>query len=134
MRGAKDDKTEHARGLRRDATRAELLLWSKLRSRQLGGFKFVRQEPVGRYVVDSVCRDRRMIVEVDGGQHAGSHGDAIRDRWLHDHNYRILRFWNNDVLRNTDGVLETILSALLVEAPPHPVAYSDRPLPASGER
>ena len=136
MRGANESKTDRARKLRRDSTRAELLLWNRLRSRQLGGFKFVRQAPIGRYVADFVCRERRMIVELDGGQHATSEADQIRDRWLRDHRYRVIRFWNNDVLANTSGVLETILRALLAEPPPHPNLVLDevRPLPASGER
>jgi very-short-patch-repair endonuclease len=134
MRGAREAKTDRARRLRRDSTRAELHLWNKLRARQLAGFKFVRQEPVGPYVTDFICRESRLVIEVDGGQHATDQRDLVRDQWLRDHNYRILRFWNNDVLTNTEGVLETILSTLLAETPPHPVADGDRPLPASGER
>ena len=136
MRGANEGKTDHARKLRHISTRAELLLWNKLRARQLGGFKFIRQEPIGRYVVDFVCRERRLVVEVDGGQHATSRLDPIRDEWLRARNYRILRFWNNDVLGNIEGVLETILSAMLAALPPHPNLVADevRPLPASGER
>jgi very-short-patch-repair endonuclease len=111
-----------------------MLLWNRLRSRQLEGFKFVRQEPIGRYVVDFLCRDRRLIVEVDGGQHGSNESDSVRDQWLRQRNYRVLRFWNNDVLQNTEGVLQTIMSAMLADAPPHPVAFGDRPLPASGER
>jgi very-short-patch-repair endonuclease len=134
MRGSREAKTDRARRLRRGSTRAELLMWNKLRARQLAGFKFVRQEPVGPYVADFICRESRLVVEVDGGQHATDRRDLVRDQWLLDHNYQVLRFWNNDVLTNTEGVLETILSTLLVEAPPHPVAAGDRPLPASGER
>jgi very-short-patch-repair endonuclease len=74
--------------------------------------KFVRQEPIGRYVVDFVCREQRLVIEVDGGQHATDTRDAVRDKWLAEHRYRVLRFWNNDVLRNMDGVLETIALAL----------------------
>jgi very-short-patch-repair endonuclease len=77
--------------------------------------KFVRQEPIGPYVVDFICRERRLIVEVDGGQHAESKRDLIRDQWLVDHRYRVLRFWNNDVMMNIDGVLETIATALNAE-------------------
>jgi very-short-patch-repair endonuclease len=95
----------------------------------LGGLKFVRQEPIGAYVVDFVCRERRLIVEIDGSQHAMDNRDAIRDKWLTDHRYRIMRFWNNEVLENTEGVWETILAAASAEAPPHP-----NPLPARGER
>ncbi len=119
MRGVNEVKTGRARRLRKSATDAETALWYKLRSRSLNGYKFVRQEPIGPYIVDLICRERRLIVEVDGGQHANSARDAVRDKWLVDHNYRVLRFWNNDVLENMAGVLETIATAL-AEAPPHP--------------
>jgi very-short-patch-repair endonuclease len=95
----------------------------------LGGFKFVRQEPIGPYVVDFVCREKRLVVEVDGGQHAASRRDAARDRWLVEHRYRVLRFWNNEVLGNIEGVWETIFAATSAAAPPHPDL-----LPASGEK
>ncbi len=119
MRAANEMKTERARRLRKAATNAEMALWCRLRSRRLNGYKFVRQEPVGPYTVDFACRDRRLVIEVDGGQHAENTRDVIRDKWLVDHNYRVLRFWNNDVLNNVAGVLETIATAL-AEAPPHP--------------
>jgi very-short-patch-repair endonuclease len=119
MRAANEIKTGHARRLRKAATDAETALWYRLRSRALDGYKFVRQEPVGSYIVDLACRERRLVVEVDGGQHAGNLRDAVRDKWLVEHNYRVLRFWNNDVLGNMAGVLETIATAL-AEAPPHP--------------
>ena len=119
MREARDQQTERARRLRRNATDAENELWQRLRSRSLLGFKFVRQEPIGPYTVDFLCRERRLIVEVDGGQHADSQRDVIRDDWLRSHNYRVVRYWNNDVLRNIEGVLEN-LAAVLAEAPPHP--------------
>jgi len=77
----------------------------------------VRQEPIGPYVVDFACRERRLIVEVDGGQHADNQDDVVRDRWLTEHRYRVLRFWNNDVVQNIDGVLETIAAALSTERP-----------------
>jgi very-short-patch-repair endonuclease len=129
MCSAKVTKTGLARRLRKNSTIAETKLWWRLRSRGLNGFKFVRQEPTGPYVADFVCREHRLIIEVDGGQHAESKRDAVRDKWLCEHQYRILRFWNNDVIGNLEGVLETILAALPAEAPPHP-----DPLPASGER
>jgi very-short-patch-repair endonuclease len=119
MREAKESQTNRARNLRRNATDAENALWQQIRARALLGHKFVRQEPIGPYTVDFICRERRLIVEVDGGQHADNAHDAVRDRWLRDRNYRVLRFWNNDVLGNMPGVLETIAAAL-VEAPPHP--------------
>jgi very-short-patch-repair endonuclease len=112
MRGAKVVVTQRARRLRRDSTDAERKLWYRLRGRSIPGFKFVRQEPIGPYVADFICRERRLIVEVDGRQHAGSQRDLMRDRWLAEHGYRLLRFWNNDVMANIDGVLETIAEAL----------------------
>ena len=136
MRGAKISSTRTARRLRRNSTTAEQRLWPRLRSRGLIGVKFVRQIPIGPYIVDFVCREHGLVVEVDGGQHAENEYDTARDRWLRDHGYRVLRFWNNDVIENTDGVLESIASSLRVESPPHPVLAKgeDRPLPASGER
>ena len=85
----------------------------------LGGQKFVRQEAIGPFIVDFVCRAHRLVIEVDGGQHAENISDKSRDRWLSDRGYRVLRFWNNDVIQNTEGVLEFI-SAALLETPPHP--------------
>jgi very-short-patch-repair endonuclease len=112
MRGAKVTTTQRARRLRRDSTDAERKLWYRLRARAMPGFKFVRQEPVGPYVIDFICRERRLIVEVDGSQHADSKRDLARDRWLAQHGYRVLRSWNNDVMGNVDGVLEAIAVAL----------------------
>src|SRR5690242_16569099 len=134
MRGPNEFKTERARRLRANSTKAELRLWRHLRARTLMGHKFVRQEPVGPYIVDFVCREQRLVIEVDGGQHATDKRDAIRDRWLAEHRYRVLRFWNNDVLGNTEGVLETIAAALPDERVPLTrIADAIRPLPASGE-
>jgi very-short-patch-repair endonuclease len=119
MRGPNEIKTERARRLRSQSTDAELKLWNRIRSRAINGYKLVRQEPIGPYVVDFVCRERRLIIEVDGGQHATDTRDAVRDEWLAAHRYRVMRFWNNDVLRNIDGVLQAIVTAL-AEDPPHP--------------
>ncbi len=127
MRGADAISTERARTLRRRSTDAELVLWRHLRDRQLGGFKFVRQEPVGPYCADFACRERRLVIEVDGGQHADSAADRLRDAALHELGYRTIRVWNNDVLGNIEGVLEMLKAEL--EIAPHPV-----PLPAGGER
>ena len=112
MRGADLTKTGLARRLRGVPTDAEKKLWYRIRARSLGGHKFVRQEPIGPYIVDFVCREQRLVIEVDGGQHATDPRDAVRDRWLAEHRYRVLRFWNNDVLGNMDGVLEAIALAL----------------------
>jgi very-short-patch-repair endonuclease len=120
MRGPRERKIATARFLRSRSTDAETKLWNRLRGRSINGYKFVRQEPVGPYIVDFICRERRLIVEVDGGQHATDPQDAVRDKWLRDHRYQVLRFWNNEVLGNIDGVLESIASALHEETPPHP--------------
>jgi very-short-patch-repair endonuclease len=104
-------KTSVARRLRQNATTAVQRLWGRLRSRSLYRAKFVRQEPIGPYTVDVVCRQHG-LVEVDGGQHSENKLDVVRDRWLREHGYCVLRFWNNDVIGNIEGVLEAIASAL----------------------
>ncbi|MDQ8729460.1 endonuclease domain-containing protein [Bradyrhizobium sp. LHD-71] len=120
--------TNIARRLRRDLTDAERALWHHIRDRRLDGWKFKRQVPVAGYVVDFLCADARLIIEVDGGQHAVRvAADAKRTEVLEAAGYLVLRFWNNDVLSNIDGVLEEIIATLPPE-PPHP-----NPLPA-GER
>jgi very-short-patch-repair endonuclease len=112
LRGKDQRRTERARSLRRALTPAEFALWSRIRGRQLGGCKFVRQEPIGRYYVDFVCRCRQLIVELDGGQHADRLENGQRDSELCALGYRVIRFWNNDVIDNLDGVLETLASEL----------------------
>ena len=112
MRGEDQKRTERARSLRRALTPAEFALWTRIRARQLDGFKFVRQEPIDRYYVDFVCRERRLIIELDGGQHAESLEDRHRDRALCALGYRVIRIWNNDVIENLDGVLQRLLSEL----------------------
>jgi very-short-patch-repair endonuclease len=98
-----------ARDLRSNATDAQLRLWSALRRRQLGGLRFRRQVPLGRFVVDLACYDARLVVEVDGGQHAEHcEEDIARAAWLESRGFRILRFWNNEVFENLEGVLESI--------------------------
>lgn len=127
MRGPDRKATSIARRLRSQQTNAETKLWRHLRNRQISGVKFVRQEPVDRYICDFVCRELKLIVEADGGQHSVSRADQVRDRRLSEIGYRVLRFWNNDILLNMDGVLQTIRSA--IHDAPHPA-----PLPACGER
>jgi very-short-patch-repair endonuclease len=105
-------KRDAARKLRRDATDAERTMWLLLRDRRLGGVKFRRQVPVGSYVADFASIEHRLVVEPDGGQHADSPSDVRRDAFLADAGWRVLRFWNNDMLTNRDGVLEVILRAL----------------------
>jgi very-short-patch-repair endonuclease len=112
MRGPNQTAVKRQRRLRRDSTDAEMRIWLALRDRRLGGFKFVRQEAIGPFVVDFVCRDRKQILELDGGQHSENKHDQVRDAFLANEGYKVLRFWNNDVMKNRDGVLEVILSEL----------------------
>jgi very-short-patch-repair endonuclease len=112
MRGPDRRKVSIERRLRRTSTDAEMVLWLALRDRRLSGFKFVRQEAIDSFIVDFVCRERNLIIEVDGGQHSESIKDRGRDAILTSAGYRVLRFWNTDVLQNRSGVLETILDAL----------------------
>jgi very-short-patch-repair endonuclease len=102
-----------ARELRKSQTDAEKMLWNHLRLRQMGDYKFRRQQPIGKYIVDFVCLEKRLIIEVDGGQHAeqGPY-DANRDSWLTSQGYRILRFWNNQIFNELDAVKETIFKVL----------------------
>jgi len=101
-----------AKTLRQNMSDAEHKLWSNLRNRQLSGHKFVRQQPVGRFIADFACREADLIVELDGGQHAECERDAVRTAALAEHGYSVIRFWNDDVLTNLDGVLETIADHL----------------------
>jgi very-short-patch-repair endonuclease len=91
---------------------AETVLWNRIRNRQIDGHKFVRQQPMAGYICDFVCREKLLIIEVDGGQHNESASDVRRDRRLAEDGYRVLRFWNNDVLGNIESVLVTIQSTL----------------------
>ncbi len=113
-------------------TDAEHLLWHHLRNRELGGYKFRRQKPIGPFIVDFVCLEKNIVVEVDGGQHASQlKADVERSRHLAEKGFQVLRFWNNEVLNETESVLSFILSALCGETngnTPHP-----DPLPSRGE-
>jgi len=118
---------EIARRLRREMTDAELKLWDELRKRQAGGYRFRRQHPIGRFIVDFVCLSHRLVIEVDGATHGSDEEierDRIRTAWLESEGYRVLRVENTDVYENVDGVIETILHVLSRLAPrhPHPVA------------
>lgn len=106
--------TPIARKLRREPTDAETRLWSRLRGKQLGGHKFTRQFPIGGFVVDFAERTARIAIELDGGQHADSASDAERTAIIEAHGYQVIRYWNHDVLMNTDGVLEDILRHLSI--------------------
>ena len=105
-----------AQTLRKNASAPERILWSRLRGRQLGGFKFRQQRPIGPYVCDFVCLSEKVIVELDGSQHvAEASYDSRRDSVLRSNGFRVLRFWNGDVTRHLDTVLETIHEALYRE-------------------
>ena len=119
VRGAVcEDLRPYARKLRQAQTDAERRMWMLLRDRRLSGVKFRRQHPIGGYIADFCCPEARLIIEIDGGHHASNRSaDATRSRVLEVHGYRVLRFWNNEVLGNTAGVLERIVEALRT---PHP--------------
>jgi len=113
--------TTKAKELRRNPTEAERKLWRYLRLRQVGGYKFCRQQPLGPYIVDFVSLEKRLIVEVDGGQHSEQVDyDAERSAWLEAQGFRVLRFWDNEVLRSIDVVKEVIAEALNSEFNPPP--------------
>ena len=114
-----DGAGARARNLRRSMTEAEIRVWQMLRAHRTNGYKFRRQVPIGRYIADFVCHEARLVVEIDGGQHdRSSPRDTERSGFLQNEGYRILRFWNNEVLTNPDGVHETIVNAWA--ASPHP--------------
>jgi very-short-patch-repair endonuclease len=113
-------------------TDAERLLWRHLRNRELGGWKFKRQYPVGPFIVDFVCLEKNIVVEVDGGQHAeNEESDRLRSEFLNKMGYRVYRFWNNEVLQETEAVLSRIFEILSGSAK---ISPSPQPSPPSGER
>jgi len=104
-----------SRELRQSQTDAEGTLWNKLRTRQLQGTKFRRQQVVGPYIVDLVSFERKLVIEIDGGQHneeQAQQRDELRTAWLEEEGFKVLRFWNNEVLNNIDGVLEKIRESI----------------------
>ena len=110
-------KRDVARALRHDATDAERIMWRLLRDRRLSEVKFRRQVPIGPFVADIASMEHRLVVELDGGQHAESSSDAKRDAFLAASGWRVLRFWNNDAMRNRDGVLQSIQQAVALTPP-----------------
>ena len=107
-----------ARRLRSNLTDAESYLWRHLRFRQIAGHKFRRQRPIGPYIVDFICLEKKVVIELDGGQHAETEiSDHTRDKWLRAHGYVVLRFWNNEVLREVEAIKEAILRALTEPRP-----------------
>ena len=123
--------TPIARGLRKRMTEAERVLWKVLRGKRLEGLKFRRQEPIGPFIVDFVCFERKLIVEADGSQHY--HGeqkskDAERDRWLHEQGFEILRFNNTEIMSSTEGVILNVLEHASARS-----SASQAPSPLRGE-
>ncbi|HKV97505.1 MAG TPA: DUF559 domain-containing protein [Gammaproteobacteria bacterium] len=107
-----------AKVLRKRMTDTERLLWRRLRAHRFMGTKFKRQQPIGPYIVDFVCFQTKLVVEVDGGQHLNRESDRLRDAWLEQQGFRIFRFWNNEVLQEAPAVLERIAAA--IRPLPHP--------------
>ncbi len=118
-RAQKQPQRALARGMRRSPVKCEKLFWRLVRARQLGGFKFKRQVPIGSYIADFVCLERKIIVELDGDKHVERQAyDRERDAFLKAAGFRVLRFWNTELLESSEGVLEVVLSAL--ETAPSP--------------
>jgi very-short-patch-repair endonuclease len=124
-RGGERDLRSLSKRLRSQLTDAERRLWSMLRANRLAGWKWKRQEQIGGFIVDFICFRARLIIEADGSQHADSMADRMRDAYLADQGFRVLRFWNSDILTNSDGVATAILAALETPLP--------NPSPARGE-
>jgi len=135
--------TEVAKDLRKSMTDAERVLWLRLKAKQLGELKFRRQEQIGRFIADFVCFERGIIIEADGGQHAiEREKDEERTQWLKSQGFTVLRFWNNDILTNIEGVMEAIRFACMEAPSPRPSPTKERgsevkayrsPLPLVGE-
>ncbi|MDH5190305.1 MAG: endonuclease domain-containing protein [Gammaproteobacteria bacterium] len=104
----------YARYLRCNLTDAEKLIWQYLRKRQLYGYKFRRQQPIGKYIVDFVCFEKKLVIELDGGQHTEqTRYDELRTIWLNSQEFNVLRFWNNEVFNETEAVIERIAEILI---------------------
>lgn len=134
---------DNAKRLRREQTDAESRLWYHLRAHRFLRLKFKRQKPLGQYIVDFVCHEQALVIEIDGGQHAERAAyDRTRDEWLRAEGYTVLRFWNVDVMQQLDGVLERIREEVLSRPLPRPLSrtrergathLSPGPLPQAGE-
>ena len=119
--------TKRAQELRNNATPPERILWRHLNRRQLGGWKFSRQMPIGPFVCDFLCRELRLVIEIDGGQHDENPRDAARTAYIEREGFRVVRYWNNKVRDNVAGVIEN-LRALIDQSHPRPLP------PAGGEK
>ncbi len=118
----------NAKSLRKNLTEAEKLLWKHLRDKNIANVKFRRQQAIGIYIVDFISFDRKIIVKADGGQHLDSETDKERDEWLKMHGFKVLRFWNNEILTNLDGVLDIIRNVCLDTPHPNPLPQGERGL------
>ena len=127
----------NAKALRTNQTEAEQRLWYHLRAHRFMDLKFKRQKPIGCYIVDFVCVERLLIIEIDGGQHAEQVDyDKRRDAWLRSQGYTVLRFWNNEVMQQLEGVLEQMRLTLTLSPSPSPTSVRGErkfPLPLAGE-
>ncbi len=115
--------TKIAKVLRKRSTNEERFLWRHLKSKQLEGLKFRRQQPIGNFIVDFACFEKRIIIELDGGQHTNiteEKKDNFRDKWLKEQGFKVLRFWNNDVFKNINGILEVIIENCFKPPSPNP--------------
>jgi very-short-patch-repair endonuclease len=113
-----------AKNLRKRATDTERLVWKHLRAKHFKGIKFRRQQPIGKYIVDFICFEKKLIIELDGGQHAmlsEKQKDIERNKWFEAQGYRVLRFWDDEVLMNTQGVLEVIRTYCFSHPPLSPL-------------
>ena len=108
----KPETTTRARALRQAGNDTEAMMWSALKAKRLGGYKFVRQFPIGPYFADFLCRKHRLVVEIDGSQHVDNAYDRARDEYMRDAGFSVIRFWSADALRQRSAVCETILAAL----------------------
>ncbi len=134
MRGPEPKTTNRAKSLRQADNDAEAKLWSELRNRQLNGFKFIRQFPIGPYFADFACRERSLVIEIDGCQHADSKHDTIRDGFMITEGWSVARFWNIDVLTAMPAVLETIVAICEGRLTDAVVARDFKFLPAGSEK
>jgi very-short-patch-repair endonuclease len=125
----KPNLVNRAKELRQGETKAEQIIWSWLRAKKLNGVKFRRQQPIGNYVVDFVSFEKNLIIEIDGGQHNLEdlkNNDEVRTKWLESQGFRVLRFWNNEVSSNIEGVLAQTKEALVVHPLPSPLPSKGR--------
>ena len=123
----KERLIKFAKSMRRQPTNAEAIIWATLRGARMQDLKFKRQQPIGAYIVDFVCFECGLVVEIDGGQHAEDvSADQHRSQWLQSQGFRVLRFWNNEVIERRDDVLESIIRALREYPSPQPLSHKGR--------